>query len=75
MASGVPANGQDCGHIRACPVSFGCAPRQPSRCSRIVRVHAEKLLLCDRLEAIAERYRIVLTASNAWSSPAGWCRF
>lgn len=38
----------------ACPVSFGCAPRQPSPCSHIVRVHAEKLLLCDRLEAIAD---------------------
>ena len=54
MASGVPANGQDCGHMGACPVSFGCAPRQPSPCSHIVRVHAEKLLLCDRLEAIAD---------------------
>jgi len=43
-----------CTHGAECPVSSACAPARFVPCIDMARAHAQKLKLCDTLEAIAD---------------------
>lgn len=44
----------ECSGIDDCPIAQGCQPLQFASCITIERIHAQKLALCARLEAIAD---------------------
>ena len=48
------ASAQACQHQASCPISEACAPLRFVPCIDMSRAHAQKLRLCDTLEAIAD---------------------
>lgn len=48
------SSASQCEHLPDCPVGDACSPKGFVPCIDMTRAHAEKLRLCDALEAIAD---------------------